>query len=47
MSTPFITFVGVAITIASVVTLGLSLYYPCKVSLNNFNEKGCMHIFDA
>jgi hypothetical protein len=46
MSTPFVKFIGVATTVASVVASGGSLYFPCKTSLKNFNENGCVHHFD-
>jgi hypothetical protein len=46
MSTPFVKFIGVATTAASVVASDRSLYSPCKASLNNFNGNGCVHHFD-
>jgi hypothetical protein len=47
MTTPFVKFVGVATTAAIVVASDRSLYSPCKASLNNFNENGCVCHFDA
>jgi hypothetical protein len=47
MSTPFVKFIGVVTAVASVVASGRSLYSACNASLNKFNEKGCVHYFDA
>jgi hypothetical protein len=44
---PFVKFIGVATAVASVVASGRSLCSHCKVSLNNLNEKGCVHHFDS
>jgi hypothetical protein len=46
MSAPFVKFIGVATTVASVVASDRSLYSPCNASLNNFNGNGCVHHFD-
>jgi hypothetical protein len=43
MSTPFVKFIGIATPVASVVASGISLYFFCKASLNNPNEKGFVH----
>jgi hypothetical protein len=40
-----IKYVGVAIVVTSVVTLVRSLYCPCKASLDNLNEKGCVPFY--